>query len=433
MLEGVLAPGGTASEVSIPGYQLAGKTGTASKVDPATGEYSKTRLRRLVHRLRAGVEPEAAVRRRSSTNRRPDRSSAASVAAPAFGQIMSFALPYLRIAAEVTHRLSRRTGQHLAGLTLDAELGDAPADARQRPRRRDHRARLRQPRRRGRGRCSSACPGFTRDGHDFAADAVAARRRGARRRAPAAASACPRSQVAVVRAAMAPLAARFYGDPTARAAVVGVTGHQRQDDHVLPRRASCSRPAACRPRLLGTVKSVIGGVERDRRAHDARGDRPAGATFARDARRPATAPARWRSPRTRSSCGRAGRDPLRRRDLHEPDAGPPRLPSDAWRTTSWPSGGCSAGRRPAPARGGQRRRPVRPPAGRRVRRRDDLRRRRRRRLRATDVRCGFDGCALHARRAATARASTSRRRCRAASTSPTRSARSPSRARSASS
>ena len=34
-------PGGTASEVSIPGYQLAGKTGTASKIDPATGEYSK--------------------------------------------------------------------------------------------------------------------------------------------------------------------------------------------------------------------------------------------------------------------------------------------------------------------------------------------------------------------------------------------------------
>src|SRR5262249_26052978 len=29
MLEGVLAPGGTASEVSVPGYTLAGKTGTA--------------------------------------------------------------------------------------------------------------------------------------------------------------------------------------------------------------------------------------------------------------------------------------------------------------------------------------------------------------------------------------------------------------------
>ena len=43
MLEGVLGPGGTASEVSIPGYALAGKTGTASKVDPETGEYSKSK------------------------------------------------------------------------------------------------------------------------------------------------------------------------------------------------------------------------------------------------------------------------------------------------------------------------------------------------------------------------------------------------------
>src|SRR5260370_26282085 len=44
MLEGVLAPGGTASEVSIPGYQLAGKTGPANKIDHATGAYSKTAL-----------------------------------------------------------------------------------------------------------------------------------------------------------------------------------------------------------------------------------------------------------------------------------------------------------------------------------------------------------------------------------------------------
>ena len=42
MLEACSAPGGTATEVSIPGYELAGKTGTANKVDPATGEYSKT-------------------------------------------------------------------------------------------------------------------------------------------------------------------------------------------------------------------------------------------------------------------------------------------------------------------------------------------------------------------------------------------------------
>ncbi|MFL5907856.1 MAG: peptidoglycan D,D-transpeptidase FtsI family protein, partial [Solirubrobacterales bacterium] len=40
MLEGVLEPGGTASSVSVPGYVLAGKTGTAQKVE--NGTYSDT-------------------------------------------------------------------------------------------------------------------------------------------------------------------------------------------------------------------------------------------------------------------------------------------------------------------------------------------------------------------------------------------------------
>jgi cell division protein FtsI/penicillin-binding protein 2 len=44
MLEGVLGPEGTASEVSIPGYHLAGKTGTANKIDPETGEYSESKF-----------------------------------------------------------------------------------------------------------------------------------------------------------------------------------------------------------------------------------------------------------------------------------------------------------------------------------------------------------------------------------------------------
>ena len=40
MLEGVLAPGGTASEVAVPGYRLAGKTGTAEKA--VEGGYSES-------------------------------------------------------------------------------------------------------------------------------------------------------------------------------------------------------------------------------------------------------------------------------------------------------------------------------------------------------------------------------------------------------
>jgi cell division protein FtsI/penicillin-binding protein 2 len=97
MLEGVLAPGGTASEVSIPGYQLAGKTGTASKVDPATGEYSKSAYVASFMGFAPASNPKllAAV-----IVDEPQSGSifGGTVAAPAFGQIMSFALPYMRIA-----------------------------------------------------------------------------------------------------------------------------------------------------------------------------------------------------------------------------------------------------------------------------------------------------------------------------------------------
>ncbi len=96
MLEGAFAPGGTASEVSIPGYQLAGKTGTANKIDERTGEYSKANYiasfmgfaPALHPKLMIGVmvdEPQGAI-------------YGGVVAAPAFGKIASFALPYLRIA-----------------------------------------------------------------------------------------------------------------------------------------------------------------------------------------------------------------------------------------------------------------------------------------------------------------------------------------------
>jgi cell division protein FtsI (penicillin-binding protein 3) len=96
MLEGVLAPGGTASEVSIPGYQLAGKTGTASKVDPATGEYSKTAYVASFMGFAPASNPKLLC---AVIVDEPQAGSiyGGAVAAPAFGQIMSFALPYLRI------------------------------------------------------------------------------------------------------------------------------------------------------------------------------------------------------------------------------------------------------------------------------------------------------------------------------------------------
>jgi cell division protein FtsI/penicillin-binding protein 2 len=97
MLEGVLAAGGTASEVSIPGYQLAGKTGTASKIDPATGEYSKTAYVASFIGFAPAADPKLLC---AVVVDEPQTGSifGGAVAAPAFGQIMSFAMPYLGIA-----------------------------------------------------------------------------------------------------------------------------------------------------------------------------------------------------------------------------------------------------------------------------------------------------------------------------------------------
>jgi cell division protein FtsI/penicillin-binding protein 2 len=97
MLEGVLGPGGTASEVSIPGYALAGKTGTASKIDPATGEYSKSAYVASFIGFAPASDPQLLC---AVVADEPQTGSiyGGQVAAPAFGQIMSFALPYMGIA-----------------------------------------------------------------------------------------------------------------------------------------------------------------------------------------------------------------------------------------------------------------------------------------------------------------------------------------------
>ena len=97
MLEGVLGPEGTASEVSIPGYQLAGKTGTASKVDESTGEYSKSRYIASFIGFAPAADPKLLC---AVVVDEPRYGSifGGTVAAPAFGQIMSFALPYLGIS-----------------------------------------------------------------------------------------------------------------------------------------------------------------------------------------------------------------------------------------------------------------------------------------------------------------------------------------------
>ena len=96
MLKGVLAPGGTASEVSVPGYTLAGKTGTAQVAED--GGYSETKFVASFIGFAPAQDPQllAAV----IVDQPQGEIYGGSVAAPAFGEIAEFALPYLGVPQE---------------------------------------------------------------------------------------------------------------------------------------------------------------------------------------------------------------------------------------------------------------------------------------------------------------------------------------------
>ncbi|MDX6650257.1 MAG: hypothetical protein QOJ97_2208 [Solirubrobacteraceae bacterium] len=98
MLEGVLAPGGTASEVAIPGYHLAGKTGTAQKPDPINGGYSQDKYVASFVGFAPARAPQVLVV--VMVDEPSGVHLGGSVAAPAVQRILEFALPYLRIAPD---------------------------------------------------------------------------------------------------------------------------------------------------------------------------------------------------------------------------------------------------------------------------------------------------------------------------------------------
>jgi cell division protein FtsI/penicillin-binding protein 2 len=95
MLEGVVEAGGTGVSAAIDGYSLAGKTGTAQKVDPATGLYSKTRYIASFVGFAPARDPKLLVT--VMVDEPKGAIYGAQVAAPAFQEIMRFALPYLGI------------------------------------------------------------------------------------------------------------------------------------------------------------------------------------------------------------------------------------------------------------------------------------------------------------------------------------------------
>jgi UDP-N-acetylmuramoyl-L-alanyl-D-glutamate--2,6-diaminopimelate ligase len=102
-------------------------------------------------------------------------------------------------------------------------------------------------------------PGFTRDGHDFAPDALA---RGASALVVERELDLPIAQLRVpsVRAAMGPAAAAFFGRPTERLQVAGVTGTNGKTTSAFLIRELLEADGR-QTGLLGTVTSFVGGRE----------------------------------------------------------------------------------------------------------------------------------------------------------------------------
>jgi UDP-N-acetylmuramoyl-L-alanyl-D-glutamate--2,6-diaminopimelate ligase len=102
--------------------------------------------------------------------------------------------------------------------------------------------------------------GLRSDGHDFAARAVASGAAALVLEAPLRLG-VPELLVASARAAMAPIAARFYGEPARELSVVGMTGTNGKTTTAYLVRALLEAVGQ-QCGLLGTIKSVIGGRER---------------------------------------------------------------------------------------------------------------------------------------------------------------------------
>jgi cell division protein FtsI (penicillin-binding protein 3) len=93
MLRGVFADGGTASGAAIPGYDLAGKTGTANEV--VNGQYSSTDYAASFIGFVPALHPKLLVA--VLVDRPQGAIYGGSVAAPAFQKIVGWAVPHFGI------------------------------------------------------------------------------------------------------------------------------------------------------------------------------------------------------------------------------------------------------------------------------------------------------------------------------------------------
>ncbi len=96
MLEKVVAPGGTGARAAVPGYRVAGKTGTVQKIDPASGTYSEKNHLALFVGFVPAEEPALTIL--VIIDEPQDSFYGGVVAAPVFAAIAQQALPLLGVS-----------------------------------------------------------------------------------------------------------------------------------------------------------------------------------------------------------------------------------------------------------------------------------------------------------------------------------------------
>jgi cell division protein FtsI (penicillin-binding protein 3) len=99
MLQRVTEAGGTGDKLSIPGYKVAGKTGTAQKIDPQTKEYSHSIYTASFIGMAPADRPRVVI---AVIIDEPTRGAiyGADVAGPAFRDLMRWTLNYLAVPTD---------------------------------------------------------------------------------------------------------------------------------------------------------------------------------------------------------------------------------------------------------------------------------------------------------------------------------------------
>jgi cell division protein FtsI (penicillin-binding protein 3) len=129
MLERAVSAGGTGLLARVPGYRVAGKTGTAQKVDPVAGGYSSDRFVAVFAGFLPAQDPRVVIV--VAVDEPQTAHSGGTVAAPIFAEIGEAAMRYLGVVP--SERLTRSESPPAVadepGVALAPAAGDSWAPA----------------------------------------------------------------------------------------------------------------------------------------------------------------------------------------------------------------------------------------------------------------------------------------------------------------